>query len=305
MTDILDEIRMETTYQLAQFAEILPVMEALSTEIKACAGNIFAFGIGKSGNMAKHFTDLLKSVSIPAFYSDSTDLLHGNIGTVKKNDIVMLFSQSGNTKELLDLMPYFKQREVRLWAVTNRTPSSFEAFTPRVIHLPLHQEIRQDSIPTNSCLSQLIFSNIVVTLLKTDMPLPAYRANHPAGDIGKNLKKIKEVMTTDYPVITLNGDDVLLTAVLLEMTRWKMGCCFFIGQTGELMGLLTDGDIRRLILKHNGKNTITLNDINQAFYAETDSEKLVKDSKACHFIPVISSTGILQGVVFNAKQILT
>ena len=303
MTDILDEIKSETTYQLSHFAKILPAIETLHHEIKSCLGNIYAFGIGKSGNMAKHFIDLLKSVSIPAFYSDSTDLLHGNIGTVKKPDMVILFSQSGNTKELLDLIPYFKTREVCLWVVTNRTPSAFEQFTLRVIHLPLNQEIRKDSIPTNSCLSQLLFSNILVTLLKEDIDLSTYRANHPAGDIGKNLKKIKEVMSTEYPVITLTHMGVPLTEVLLEMTLWKMGCCFFVGPQGELLGLLTDGDIRRLILRFNGKNEIALNDINTAFYFETDTEKWLKDCKNCHFIPVISA-GILQGVVFNAKQIL-
>ena len=305
MTDIIDELKIETSYQLEQFAGILPTIETLYTEITNASGNIYAFGIGKSGNMAKHFIDLLKSVSIPAFYCDSTDLLHGNIGTVKKNDMVILFSQSGNTKELLDLIPYFKQREACLWGVTNNFPSSFDQFSPRVVHLPLNQEIRQDSIPTNSCLSQLLFSNILVTFLKGAVTLPAYRANHPAGDIGKKLKKIKEVMCTEYPVITLNlndGGDVSLTDVLLEMTRWKMGCCFFIKPNGELLGLLTDGDIRRLILKCNNKNTITLNDINTTFYAETDTEKLLKACKNCHFIPVTTPKGILRGIVFNAKQ---
>jgi D-arabinose 5-phosphate isomerase GutQ len=303
MTDILSEIKHEAAYQFAHFTDILPNIQQLRHAISNSKGNIYAFGIGKSGNMAKHFTDLLKSISIPAFYSDSTDLLHGNIGTLKKNDVVILFSQSGNTKELLLLMPYFKQREVDLWAVTNRTPSAFEQFIQNIIHLPFQNEIRHDSIPTNSCMSQLLLANILVTLLKTDLSATAYRLNHPAGAIGQNLQKIKEIMRLEYPVVVLSNN-MTLTSVLLAMTKWKMGCCFFIGAKGELLGLLTDGDIRRLLLKHETIHFLTLEHINTTFYAETDPEKLLKNCKNCHFIPVLNTEGILQGVVFNAQQIL-
>jgi arabinose-5-phosphate isomerase len=303
MTDILSEIKIEAEFQLAHFIDILPNIQHLRYAISNCKGNIYAFGIGKSGNMAKHFTDLLKSVSISAFYSDSTDLLHGNIGALKKNDIVILFSQSGNTKELLLLMPYFKQREVALWAVTNHTPSAFEQFVQNIIPLPFQTEVRNDSIPTNSCMSQLFFANILVTLLKTDLPPAAYRLNHPAGSIGQNLQKIKEVMRVEYPVVVLpEGAGVSLTSVLLAMTKWKMGCCFFIGETGKLLGLLTDGDIRRLLLKHETIHLLSLEHINTVFYAETEPEKLLKHCKTCHFIPVLNAEGVLQGVVFNAQQ---
>ena len=122
-----------------------------------------------------------------------------------------------------------------------------------------------------------------------------YKLNHPAGNIGNNLKQIKDIIITEYPKIILN-DKVHLNKVLLEMTKYKIGCCFFVDNQLKLLGILTDGDIRRLLLKTPNLKEITKNEINTHFYYETDTHKFVKICKKIGFIPILNNKKI-KGII--------
>jgi arabinose-5-phosphate isomerase len=115
--------------------------------------------------------------------------------------------------------------------------------------LPFNKEIsgKINKIPTNSCMSQLIFSNILVSLLKRNINLDEYIINHSAGNIGNDLLKIKDVLITKFPKILLEKE-VKITKVLIEMTKYKIGCCFFVNKKDKLLGIMTDGDLRRLLI---------------------------------------------------------
>ena len=93
--------------------------------LKECAGNIYTMGVGKSGNMAKHFADLLKSISVPCYYLETTNALHGDIGPLESYDYVILFSKSGNTRELIELFPYLKSRKCKLIGIVCDKNSKF------------------------------------------------------------------------------------------------------------------------------------------------------------------------------------
>jgi D-arabinose 5-phosphate isomerase GutQ len=288
---------------LTAFAQV--DLFSLVNTIRALKGNIYLLGTGKSGNMARHCADLLKSVSIPAFYADSTDLLHGNIGCVTGKDLVILFSRSGNTAELVKLVPYFKAREVQVWGVTNAPRSTFDTLCDVVLRLPFDGEMpgEVNQIPTHSCLAQLIFSNLLVSCLKGGLTLAQYTENHPAGTIGANLKKIKDVLVLDFPKMPIGPSGMPLNEIFFQMTRYKMGACFFTDGDNRLIGLLTDGDIRRLLLKNATLTRIEVDHLTVDFYSETDSEKLLVECKPYHFIPVMTKAGLLQGILFNGKQV--
>ena len=136
-------------------------------------------------------------------------------------------------------------------------------------------------------MSQIIFSNLLVSNLKKYISIEDYKNNHPAGTIGQNLKIVKDHLITQFPKFIYHSK-LYLHDVLLEMTKFKIGCCFFTNKDNELIGILTDGDIRRLLIKNKSKNIIEFKDINQNYIQSNDLYELIilyKDVK--QFIPLI------------------
>lgn len=296
MTTIISEIRNEVNYQIDNFD--LKQINKLVNLIKKTDKNIYFIGVGKSGNIAKHCSDLLKSISINCHYIDPINLLHGDIGVVK-NNIVIMFSKSGNTKEIVNIIPFFKERNCYLVGICCDSNSTFETHSDLLIKTPFIKEIDGEinKIPTNSFMSHLLFSNILVSLLKDTIDINKYKMNHPAGNIGKNLIKIKECLIYDFPKIIFDKE-VLLHNVLLEMTTYEIGCCFFVNNDNNLLGILTDGDIRRLLLNNENKKVINIDDINKKYYYETDLDKFILDCKKINYIPIIEKDKLV-GIISN------
>jgi len=301
MTDILNEIRQEVNYQLDNFN--VDEINKLVNIINETKNNIYFIGIGKSGNIAKHCCDLLKSVSIKCFYLDPNNLLHGDIGVIN-NNLIIMFSKSGNTKELLKLIPYFKNRKCFLVGICCDNNSLFEKNCDLLIRTPFIKELDGEinNIPTNSIMSHLLFSNILVSKIKENIKIDNYKENHLAGNIGKNLRKIKDCLVYNYPKIILDKDKqelILLHDVFLEMTKYKIGCCFFVNKDDNLLGLLTDGDLRRLLIEDENKKYIKIIDINTNYYYETNLNKYVKNCKKT-YIPIINNqNNKILGIIYD------
>lgn len=285
--NILQEIKREVNFQIDNFDlnEINNLVEVIKQK-----NNIYFTGIGKSENIAKHCADLLKSISINAFYINSTNALHGDIGTINENDMVFLFSKSGNTEELTNLIPFLKLRKCYIVGICCDKNSKFIELCDLTINLPFHNEIlgNINKIPTNSCMSQLLFCNILVSKLKENITIEKYKENHPYGIIGNKLKKIKDCIINEFPKIIFNKE-IKLNEILLEMTKYKIGCCFFVNKNNELLGILTDGDIRRLLLKNENKKIINIDDINTNYYYEDDLEKFLFECKKYNYVPILDN----------------
>jgi arabinose-5-phosphate isomerase len=284
---IIDEIKKEFNYQINTIH--IEEIETISKIISQCKGNIYFCGVGKSGNIANHCSDLLKSISINCFYLNILNTLHGDIGTMNETDIVIIFSKSGNTKELIDILPYFQKRKSKMIGICCEKKSKFKELCDITIEMPFNSEISGEinNIPTNSYMSHLLFSNILVSLLKKNISADNYKENHPAGSIGINLKKIKDNIIFDYPKIILETS-ISLFEILLEMTNKKIGCCFFVDKNDILLGILTDGDIRRLLIKNKNLQTISRENINIKYNYETDIEKYYCNiSTSNKYIPIL------------------
>lgn len=295
--NIIKEIKNEFLYQIRNFN--IEEINNLAKLINDCNGNIYFCGVGKSGNIAKHCCDLLKCISIKAFYFDLLNSTHGDIGTLKNNDIILMFSNSGNTIELVNLIPLFKEIGIKVIGICCNKDSKFNKYCDNIIVTPYQEEISGviDKIPTNSFMSHLLFSNILVSLLKNRIDLNSYRQNHLAGNIGKNLLKVKDVLINDFPKIVFEKE-ILLHEVLLKMTQYKIGCCFFINNNNELIGLLTDGDIRRLFISNENKKFIILEDINKNYFYITNKNEFIYNIKKKYTcIPVLENNKILNNII--------
>lgn len=285
----INEIYNELNHQINNFDEdsFIEIVDLIKSYKNH---NIFTFGVGKSGNISQHFSDLLKSISYNAFNLNTTNALHGDVGSITSSDLVILFSKSGNTKELIELFPYLKSRKCKLIGIVCDINSKFVEHCDKVILTPFKGELSGDinSIPTNSIMSQLLFINVTVSILKNDLKVEEYSHNHPAGSIGKNLKKIKEIMLTEFPKICVEDVQQMTNHnVLLEMTKYKMGCCFFVNGSNEFVGIITDGDIRRYLI-NNEFNEFKIEDhINENCLYESDVNKYVKNCAKKQYVPVI------------------
>jgi arabinose-5-phosphate isomerase len=294
---IIKEIKSEFLHQIGNFN--IEEINNLAISINDCHGIIYFCGVGKSGNIAKHCCDLLKCISIKAFYIDLLNTTHGDIGTMTSKDIILMFSNSGNTMELVNLIYLFKNIGIKTVGICCNEKSKFKELCDHVVVTPFKKEISGeiDKIPTNSFMSHLLFSNILVSLLKNRINIDQYGVNHLSGNIGNDLLKIKDVLINDFPKIILKNT-VQLHEVLLKMTEHKMGCCFFIDDERKIIGLLTDGDIRRLFIKDSDIKYIKLEDINTNFYYENDLDKFICDiDKKYNYVPILEKDKLLLNII--------
>lgn len=291
---IVKEIMNECIYQLnnTKLEDIEKVKNKILEVNKT--NTIYFTGIGKSENIAIHTCNLLKSLSLNCFYLHPVNSIHGDIGTVKENDLIILYSKSGNTRELIDIIPYLKNKNVTILGVCCNNKSKFSKLCDEIIILPFTKEIdcNINSIPTNSYMSFLFFTNILASSLSKNLSVENYKHNHPAGNIGKDLQKINDVLIYNFPKIIIK-EKVELHKILLKMTEFKIGCCFFVDENDILLGIMTDGDVRRILIEKSDIKYITINDINKNYYYETDKNKFVKDLKIKQNLPFLSNKKII------------
>ena len=288
---IINEIKYEVEYQLNNFNtnEIIYLCNLL----KNFNNNIYITGIGKSENVAKHLTSLLKSIGLNCFDLNCQNGLHGDIGSIKKDDLLLIFSNSGNTSELINLLNFIKCKVIGIFCKYN---SKLEHLCFKTIILPYKKEIQNTklkNIPTNSIMSQLLFCNIFVSNLINILNIDknSYKLNHPAGNIGRINLQLKDLIITKFPKIILNREIKFnFNKVLLEMTKFNIGCCFFIDNNNKLLGVLTDGDIRRLLI--NKDKDINKDNINKDYYYETNLDLYYEDilnKKHYKFVPILNN----------------
>jgi len=307
ITNYITQIKQESFYQLNNLNNIN--FDFVTHKILSCTGNIYVSGIGKSEDISIHLINLMKSISINSQYINIMNLTHGDMGCINSNDIIIFFSKSGNTSEIINIIELIKCYKI---GICCNDKSLFIKYCDYNIILPFQNEIKNNKminfIPSNSYISHLFFVNILINNLieKSKITLEIYKSNHPAGNIGNNLRVIKDVIITEYPKIVLNSS-IELNNVLLEMTRYSIGCCFFVNKDNNLLGVLTDGDIRRMILNNN-INNISIDDINieytfiknkNMFLKDLTNQEDFKKYKKAKFIPVIENNNIIGIINYN------
>ena len=211
-----------------------------------CKGVVFFTGVGKSGFIAQKISMTLVSTGTKAVFLNPVDALHGDIGVVGE-DILVLFSKSGST-ELLGLVPFAKARGARLVSVTCLPGSKLARACDSAIVLPLERELCPfDLAPVTSTAIQLLFGDTVAIAVMEEKGLSrdAYAKNHPAGRIGKRLLlQVADVMDAGDRVPTsLPGTKVV--EVLMELSKKGRGCVLVVDEERRLLGTFSDGDLRR------------------------------------------------------------
>ncbi|XP_073284122.1 probable arabinose 5-phosphate isomerase [Primulina huaijiensis] len=272
-------------------------------------GTIFFSGVGKSGFVAQKISQTLVSLGIRSGFLSPVDALHGDIGILSSQDLLVLFSKSGNSEELLKLVPCVKAKGVYLISVTSVTPNGLMGLCDLNVNLPLQRELCPfDLAPVTSTAIQMVFGDTVAIALMgaRNLSKEMYAANHPAGRIGKTLIfKVKDLMKKGEELPICREGDLIMDQ-LVELSSKGCGCLLVIDNDYHLLGTFTDGDLRRT-LKASGEGIFKLTvgemcnrnprTISPDAMAVVAMQKMESPPSAVQFLPVIGDHNVLIGIV--------
>ncbi len=250
--------RLKDSVALENLTKALDLMQNSS-------GRIIVTGMGKSGHIGKKIAASLASTGTPSFFVHPAEASHGDLGMITENDVVIAISNSGESKELVDIINYCKRFGIKIIAITKNPESSLGKAGDIVLALPDFEEACPLGLaPTSSTTATLVLGDVLTVGLieRKGFSKEDFNLRHPGGKLGAILKRVGDLMHTgqDMPILDENSN---MQAVLLEMTSKCLGCVGFINQSGMLTGMLTDGDLRRClspsILNEKAINLMTKN----------------------------------------------
>ena len=215
--------------------------------MSAARGRVVVSGIGKSGHIASKIAATLASTGTPAQYVNAADASHGDLGMITPEDVVLVLSNSGETVELSDLVAYTKFHRIPLIAVTGRAGSSLDKAADVSLVLPEIQEACSMNLaPTTSTTMMLALGDALsVSLLERKGFSPDdFNTLHPGGQLARRFLRLDQVMHTGEEIPLANGDTVM-SEVLITMTAKRFGCVGVTDDKARLIGIVTDGDLRR------------------------------------------------------------
>lgn len=237
---------------LNQFFDQIDTAQAdrVLEKLFSCSGTVILCGVGKSGHIAEKLAATFSSTGTRAFFLNPNNALHGDIGFIGPQDVVLLLSKSGNTQELVDLVPHIRRKKALVIAVVSAPRSKLEQMADFTVLLPIEKEICPYNLaPTTSTAAQLIFGDCVAIALmkRKHFSMHDFAANHPGGVLGRKISlRIADLMLKGEKLPCCRPQDTLLE-VLHELSNKRCGCLLVMEKSGVLRGIFTDGDLRRAI----------------------------------------------------------
>jgi len=212
-------------------------------------GKVVVTGVGKSGHVGKKIAATLASTGTPSFFVHPNEASHGDMGMVSKTDTVIAISNSGESKELNDILSYCKRFNITVIGITSNATSTLAKNSNIVLKLPEHREACPNNLaPTTSTTMILALGDaLAITLLeKRGFSKTDYKVFHPGGKLGQSLLKVSEIMHSgdELPV---TSEDASITDAIKIMSEKNFGTLAIVNSDNVLTGILTDGDIRRKI----------------------------------------------------------
>lgn len=219
--------------------------------ILACNGRVVVTGLGKSGLIGRKISATLASTGTPSVFLHAAEALHGDLGILMREDVALAISQSGETEELLALLEPIKRLGIRLVTMTGNVRSTLAAASDVALNIAVKEEACSLNLaPTASTTAALAMGDaLAIALLdRRGFREEDFAALHPKGSLGSKLRRVESVMHTGE-VIPRVGSRATIAEVTYEISRKKLGMTTVVDERGELLGIVTDGDLRRLMEK--------------------------------------------------------
>ena len=273
--------------------------DLLCEDILKMGGKLILMGVGKSGHVSQKIAATLASTGTASFFIHPTEAAHGDMGMIGKDDIVLLFSNSGETQEIISILPALKRASNKLISVTGNALSSIAQASDNHIEIKTSEEAcTLDLAPTSSTTSAMAFGDaLAVTLLQAKgFTKDDFAKSHPAGKLGKALTLlVSDVMHSglDMPKVT---SQALLSDALLEITEKGLGMTL-VEENNKIVGIFTDGDLRRCIGDMVDINQTLIKDVMTLNFKSIQSSDLAIDAAK-----VMEDNKIFTLVVFKSDK---
>lgn len=286
---------------------ILGLMERVGREfdkavhmILSARGRVILTGIGKSGLVARKISATLNSTGTPSLFLHPTEALHGDLGMVTKEDVVLVISNSGHTSEITQILPMLKRMGAKIISFTGNLESPVAAESDAVIDVEVEREACPMGLaPTASTTAALAMGDALAVVLIHARKFSSrdFKRFHPGGSLGDRLSiRVKEVMLTDdhLPVVTLGakaGD------AFREMDAKGIGATVVVDHEGRLAGIITDGDLRRVLLKQRDIHRLKVEEIMSGFPRTVDENQQTAEA-----LGIMELYGIMHLCIVNKQQ---
>ena len=230
--------------------------------IAESTGRVVITGIGKSANIGTKIVATLNSTGTPAIFMHAADAIHGDLGIIQKDDVVIIISKSGNTPEVKILIPLVKTMGNMIISIVGNTESFLASHSDVILDTTIEKEACPNNLaPTSSTTSQLVMGDaLAVTLLKyRNFSKEDFARNHPGGILGKKLYLRVEDLTMNNEKPLVDAKDKI-RKIILEISSKRLGATA-VTENGKLMGVITDGDLRRMMEKYSDVDPLLAEDI--------------------------------------------
>jgi len=274
--------------------------EACVREIYSAKGRVVITGVGKSAIIANKIVATLNSTGTPSVFMHAADAIHGDLSMIQSEDIVICISKSGNTPEIKVLVPLLKRRGSKLVALVSNTNSYLAEQADFILNATIAEEACPHNLaPTTSTTVHVALGDALAVCL---LELRGFTSRdfaefHPGGSLGKQLYlKVSDIYAhNELPIV---GPGTSLKDVIIEISSKRLGCTAVIDDRSNLLGIITDGDLRRMLQKNANLNGIIATDI-----MTRTPKKIEKDEFAVAALHQMQENNITQLVVMDGPKI--
>ena len=243
-------------------------------------GRVIVTGVGKSAHIGNKISATLASTGTPSYLIHATEASHGDLGGITKNDCILAISNSGETSELNNIISYSKRFDIPLVSISSNAKSSLNKnSTVGIVYKKPIEACPHNLAPTSSTTVMLVIGDcMAMSLLELKgFKSSQFKSFHPGGNLGKDLKRVDEIMHTGS-ALPLSKENEKMTKALLTMTKKSFGCVGVINSRKQIVGIITDGDLRRKL--------------NSKFFEKKASEIMTKN-------PTLADKKMLVGEAIN------
>ncbi len=287
---------------------ILSLKSYINEDFEACVeavlyskGRLIITGIGKSAIIGQKIVATMNSTGTPAIFMHAADAIHGDLGMIRTEDMVLCISKSGDTPEIKVLVPLLKRYRNQLIAMV----SNLDSYLAKNADFVLNAHVEREACPlnlaptTSTTVALALGDAFAMCLLEArDFTSRDFANYHPGGSLGKKLYlKVRDIYpNNEIPKVSENAD---IQTVILEMTSKRLGATAVVGDNGELLGIVTDGDLRRMLRDQKDFSTLQAKDI------MNDTPKVVSSEEyAASALAIMQEKSITQLVVVEDKRLL-
>ena len=252
----------------------------LCDKVIKCDGKFIIMGVGKSGHIAQKISATLSSTGTPSIFIHPTEAAHGDMGLIDKKDIVLLISNSGETDEIINILPSLKRHSKEIASLTSNNKSSIAKSANIKIQLKSKKEACPLNLaPTSSTTNALVFGDaLAIALLEAKgFTQKDFASSHPAGKLGKKLITLVEDLMHKGNAVPKVSPNTVLDKALLEITKKNLGITLIVEKT-RLVGIFTDGDLRRCINKKVDIQNTKIKDVMTKKFKTINSDALAIDA---------------------------